>query len=304
MKYKVVTLCGSTWFKEEFMRTQKELTLQGCIVISVGLFGHTGDEEVWKPGVKEMLDDMHLAKIDMADEIFVINVGGYIGESTRREIAYATSHGKPVRYLEPVIRAEIRQYVESEIIPRYDNFDKGHQRDHVQAVIERAVELCQYYDVDPEMVYVAAAYHDTGLCEGRELHHVASATIIRSDEQLRKWFTPEQIDIIADAAEDHRASLDHEPRTIYGKIIAEADRLIVPETVVRRTVQYGLSHYPEMDKEGHWNRMLEHLHDKYAEGGYLKLWIPESSNAARLTELRELIRDESKLRILFEKFYG
>ena len=98
--YKIVTLCGSTRFKEQFTEAQKQLTLEGCIVISVGLFGHSGDADVWKPGVKEMLDDMHLRKIDLADEIFVINVGGYIGESTRREIAYAQATGKPVKYLE------------------------------------------------------------------------------------------------------------------------------------------------------------------------------------------------------------
>ena len=100
-KYKVITLCGSTRFRDVFLETQKRLTLAGNIVISVGLFGHSGDEEVWAPGTKEMLDDMHKRKIDMADEIFVINVGGYIGESTRREITYAKRTGKAVRYLEP-----------------------------------------------------------------------------------------------------------------------------------------------------------------------------------------------------------
>lgn len=99
--YKIVTLCGSTRFKEQFLEAQKRLTLEGCIVISVGLFGHAGDDDVWKPGVKEMLDDMHLRKIDLADEIFVINVGGYIGESTKREIAYAEKTGKIIKYLEP-----------------------------------------------------------------------------------------------------------------------------------------------------------------------------------------------------------
>ena len=99
--YKIVTLCGSTRFKEQFLDAQKQLTLEGNIVISVGLFGHSGDADVWKPGVKEMLDDMHLRKIDLADEIFVINVGGYIGESTRREIAYAERTGKTIKYLEP-----------------------------------------------------------------------------------------------------------------------------------------------------------------------------------------------------------
>ena len=101
-KYKVITLCGSTRFKDAFIDAQKQLTLEGKIVISVGLFGHSGDEEVWAEGTKEMLDDMHKRKIDMADEIFVINVGGYIGLSTRSEIEYAIETGKAVRYLEPV----------------------------------------------------------------------------------------------------------------------------------------------------------------------------------------------------------
>ena len=100
-RYKVITLCGSTRFKDEFLETQKRLSLQGNIVISVGLFGHSGDKEVWQDGVKEMLDDMHKRKIDMADSIYVINVGGYIGSSTRSEIEYAIAHGKTVEYLEP-----------------------------------------------------------------------------------------------------------------------------------------------------------------------------------------------------------
>lgn len=200
------------------------------------------------------------------------------------------------------VNPDLRAYVETEIIPRYDAFDKGHRRDHVQTVIAQALALSAFYDVDPDLVYTAAAYHDTGLCEDRETHHLVSGRIIRADVQLREWFSTEQIETIAQAAEDHRASSDHAPRTIYGRLVAEADRQIIPETVIRRTVQYGLAHYPELDKEGHWARTLEHLHEKYAEGGYLKLWIPESPNAARLTELRALIRDETRLRTLFEEF--
>ena len=201
------------------------------------------------------------------------------------------------------IRPDLRDYIETEILPRYDAFDKGHQRDHARTVIAQALQLACWYDVDPDLVYTAAAYHDTGLCEDRKTHHTVSARIIREDPRLREWFTPEQIETISEAAEDHRASSDHAPRTIYGKLIAEADRQIVPETVIRRTVQYGLSHYPELDKEGHWQRTLEHLHEKYAEGGYLKLWIPQSPNAARLEELRGWIRDEGRLRQLFETYY-
>ena len=99
-KYPVITLCGSTRFKEQFLEAQKRLTLEGNIIISVGLFGHSGDEEVWNEGTKEMLDDMHKRKIDMADAIYVINVGGYIGSSTRSEIEYAKKQGKQVLYLE------------------------------------------------------------------------------------------------------------------------------------------------------------------------------------------------------------
>ena len=197
----------------------------------------------------------------------------------------------------------LRRYVEQEIIPRYDAFDKGHRRDHVQTVVAQALELARYYDVDVDMVYAAAAYHDTGLAEDRKTHHQVSARIIRNDGNLARWFTPGQIETIADAAEDHRASSDHEPRTIYGKIVAEADRQIVPETVVLRTIQFGLKHYPELDREEHWQRTLEHLHEKYAEGGYLKLWIPESPNAVRLTELRRLIADEGALRAMFERMF-
>ena len=98
--YKIITLCGSTKFKEQYLEAQKRLTLEGNIVISVGLFGHSGDDEVWTEGTKAMLDDMHKRKIDLADEIFVVNVGGYIGESTRNEIAYAMANGKVVKYLE------------------------------------------------------------------------------------------------------------------------------------------------------------------------------------------------------------
>ena len=100
--YKIITLCGSTRFKDDFMRVQKELSLQGNIVISVGMFGHSGDAEVWNDGVKEMLDDMHKRKIDMADEIFVVNKNRYIGSSTKSEIEYATKHNKKVNYLEPI----------------------------------------------------------------------------------------------------------------------------------------------------------------------------------------------------------
>ena len=199
---------------------------------------------------------------------------------------------------------ELQQYIEQEIIPRYDHFDKAHQRDHVLMVIQQSLDIASRLDVDEEMVYTIAAYHDTGLREGREHHHEVSARIIKADQKLRQWFTEEQILVMADAAEDHRASAKHAPRTIYGRIVAEADRFIDPETIVRRTIQYGLDHHPELSREEQYQRMLTHLHEKYGRNGYLKLWFPDSPNAARLEQLRDLIDDEPAVRQLFEAFFS
>ncbi len=195
------------------------------------------------------------------------------------------------------------QYIESQVIPRYAAFDKAHREDHARAVIGRALEMGRRYDVNEDMLYTAAACHDLGLAIDRKTHHLESGRIIRSNPDLPRWFTPEQIEVIAQAAEDHRASATTPPRSIYGALVAEADRMIVPETIIRRTVQFGLSHYPGLDKEGHWQRTLEHLHEKYAEGGYLHLLIPGSPNEAPLARLREIIRDEPALRRIFEEIF-
>ncbi len=199
---------------------------------------------------------------------------------------------------------EIRDFVEREIVPRYDGFDAGHGRDHVQTVISQALSLAQYYpEVDRCMLLVAAAYHDLGLAFGRELHHIHSARIVREDERLRQWFNEDEINTIADAAEDHRASSDHEPRTIYGRIVAEADRIIDGETIVRRALQYGLKHEPGLDREGQYRRLMEHMHEKYDYGGYLQLWIPESDNAKQLEAFRQTLANEVAFRRLFDTIY-
>ena len=199
---------------------------------------------------------------------------------------------------------EIRDFVERQIVPRYDGFDAGHGRDHVQTVISQALSLAQYYpEVDRCMLLVAAAYHDLGLAFGRELHHIHSARIVREDERLQQWFNEDEINAIADAAEDHRASSDHEPRTIYGRIVAEADRIIDGETIVRRALQYGLKHEPGLDREGQYRRLMEHMHEKYDYGGYLQLWIPESDNAKQLEAFRQTLANEVAFRRLFDTIY-
>ena len=201
------------------------------------------------------------------------------------------------------INPSLRAYIEKEIIPRYDAFDKAHQRDHVLMVIQQSMDIASRLDVNIDMVYTIAAYHDTGLCEGREHHHEVSAQIIKADQQLRQWFSEEQILVMADAAEDHRASAKQAPRTIYGRIVAEADRFIDPVTIVRRTIQYGLDHYPELSREEQYQRMVTHLKEKYGRNGYLKLWFPESPNAARLEKLRQVIDDEQALQEIFSQVF-
>lgn len=203
-----------------------------------------------------------------------------------------------------MIREDLRRYIEQEILPLYDSFDRGHRRDHAHQVIERSAQIAEAFEVDAEMVYAIAAYHDTGLRFGRENHHSDSARIVLADRELRRWFTEEQIVTIAQAAEDHRASAARAPRTIYGRIVAEADRLIIPELIIRRTVQYSLANFPALDREGHWLRSQEHLHEKYDEGGYLRLWIEGSDNAERLKRLREIIADKEQLREIFDKIFN
>ena len=203
-----------------------------------------------------------------------------------------------------MIRESLRNYIYNEVIPGYAAFDKAHRVDHALTVIERALSMGKQYDINEEMLLTAAACHDLGLAVDRKTHHLESGRIIREDNRLSEWFSPEQIETIAQAAEDHRASAKTPPRSIYGRLVAEADRLIVPETIIRRTVLFGLSNYPELDKEGHWNRTLEHLNEKYADGGYLHLLIPGSPNEAPLRQLREIIKDEPRLRTIFESVYA
>lgn len=200
---------------------------------------------------------------------------------------------------------ELRRYVEENILPRYHHFDKAHGVDHALTVIEESLRLAGYYpETRSDMVYAVAAYHDTGLVNGRENHHVDSGRILLSDDNLRRWFDEEEMRVMAEAVEDHRASSGHEPRSIYGKIVAEADRLIDVDTVIRRTVQYGLKHYPALSEEEHYKRLCAHLREKYLEGGYLRLWIPESENGERLARLRELAADADRLKALFTKYYS
>ena len=206
----------------------------------------------------------------------------------------------------------LEEYIHNEIVPAYASFDPAHREDHALTVISQALgllermpdwvgnhpESAQQWDihVDRDILLTAAACHDLGLAYGRDNHHIDSGRIIRADSRLQEWFTPGQIETIAQAAEDHRASGKHAPRSIYGMLVAEADRVIDKETIVRRTIQFGMIHYPELEREGHIERAISHLREKYGRGGYLRLWIPWSDNAARLSELQDIIADDEEIR--------
>ena len=198
----------------------------------------------------------------------------------------------------------LKQYIEQTILPQYDAFDGGHKRDHALMVIEESVRLAREYGADEQMAYAIAAYHDLGLRYDRENHHIHSGEILMADNTLRQWFTEEQLLVMRDAVEDHRASGKNPPRTIYGAIVAEADRQINPLLVIHRTMAYSANLLPEGDFETLYQRSKEHLLEKYAEGGYMKLWLNSERNVRSLNDLRAIIRDESQLRALCQEWFN
>ena len=199
---------------------------------------------------------------------------------------------------------DLVEFIETKILPQYAAFDAAHNMEHVTRVIRHSLELVKVTGADINMAYAIAAYHDLGMSGPRAIHHVTGGKILAADARLRKWFTPDQLKIMREAVEDHRASASHAPRSIYGKIVAEADRDIETDTVIRRTIQYGLANYPQLDREGHWKRFMEHMQNKYSKDGYIRLWIPNSPNAKRLNDLRNLIAQPQELRKEFDRIFA
>ena len=198
---------------------------------------------------------------------------------------------------------DLVEFIETKILPQYAAFDAAHNMEHVTRVIRHSLELVKITGADINMVYTIAAYHDLGMSGPRAVHHITGGKILATDARLRKWFSPEQLKVMREAVEDHRASASHSPRSIYGKIVAEADRDLDVDIVIRRTIQFGLANYPQLDHEGKWNRFKEHMDNKYSKEGYIKLWIPNSPNAKRLNDLRNLIAQPAELRAAFERFF-
>lgn len=202
------------------------------------------------------------------------------------------------------LNLEIMEFVERQILPRYAAFGKSHGISHVQNVIANSIALAKLMGVDVNMAYVIAAYHDIGMSGPRAIHHITSGKILLSDARLKRWFSPEQLKVMKEAVEDHRASASRQPRSIYGKIVAEADRELDADTVFRRTILFGLEKYPELSAAEHWDRFRQHLADKYSRNGYIRLWIPNSPNREKLNTLQTLIEDDEKLRQYFDRIFA
>lgn len=191
------------------------------------------------------------------------------------------------------------EFVERMILPRYNAFGESHGLRHVNRVIKNSLKLANVTGANIDMVYVIAAYHDLGMEGPRAIHHITSGKILMADARLKRWFSTEQIKIMKEAVEDHRASSSRQPRSLYGRIVAEADRDIDVHEIFLRAIQYGKENYPEKDLKEQWERFAHHMEEKYSNNGYVKLWIPNSPNEKSLKELRSIIEDKKKLKEYF-----
>ena len=198
---------------------------------------------------------------------------------------------------------DLVEFIETQILPRYAAFDRAHNLEHVTRVIRNALDLVRITGADINMVYCIAAYHDLGMSGPRAIHHITGGKLLAADARLKRWFSAEQIKIMREAVEDHRASASKAPRSLYGKIIAEADRDIDVDTIFRRAIDFGLANYPELDYEHQWQRFRQHMDEKYSVNGYIRLWIPGSPNERRLNELRNIIAQPQLLRQHFDRLY-
>jgi uncharacterized protein len=201
------------------------------------------------------------------------------------------------------VNLEIMNFVERDILPRYNAFGHSHGIVHVQRVIRNALALVPATGADIDMVYVIAAYHDLGMEGPRAIHHITGGKILAADARLRRWFSPEQLRVMKEAVEDHRASASHAPRSVYGMIVAEADRDLEPQVVFSRTIEYGLENYRELDRQAQWERFASHMDSKYGANGYIKLWIPNSPNEKRIKTLRDIIADKARLHQVFDELF-
>ncbi len=264
----------------------KQLDKLECIMqgSSYGLdiyYMKNGNDKINLPYLKEILDE--IKEITMNNEIpFVIK---------------------------NKINQELLKYIEDEIFPLYNKNEEGHGIKHIKTVIKRSIKLAQKYDVNLDMVYTIASYHDIGHHIDPKKHEIVSAQMFMEDENIKKWFTDEQITIIKEAIEDHRASSKNKPRSIYGMIISTADRTLIDiDFTIWRTYSYGLKNYPEIDYEEHLERVYLHLSEKYGENGYAKIYLEDEEFDNQLKKLRKALENKDEFinrvkRVIKEKLW-
>ena len=185
------------------------------------------------------------------------------------------------------LNEKLVEYIEKKIFPLYDRNEFAHGINHIKTVIRRSLELADGYDVDFNIVYTVAAYHDLGHFIDRKRHEIISAEMFMKDENIKRWFADEQRMVIKEAIEDHRASCNHVPRTIYGKIVSTADRTIVDmDNTIKRSYTYGKKNYIGLSEEEQFERVYEHLVEKYGENGYAKVYLEDKEFAEAVSKLR------------------
>lgn len=194
-------------------------------------------------------------------------------------------------------------YLHHHIIPKYQQLDAAHQINHVMQVVHDSLKIAKEYPVNIDMVYVIACFHDLGLLIDRKTHHVMGGKMLLEDQIIHQYFNQEEMQIMKEAVEDHRASNENPPRSIYGKIIAEADRNLDPMTIFKRTLQFGLKHSSIYDKDQQIERAIDHIKDKYGPKGYLKLWLNTEQNQIGLKKIHMLLEDEPQLTNILKQIY-
>jgi len=281
--------------------------------------GHTNRPAIYKisnvlPVIAKFIDDEYISQ----GKHLVLRDTRLITELTRKLSRILFDEGRnPNKYEQHIttiyeflkcgnsdINPRIFAHIQKNILPKYNHFDKAHNRSHVARVIKNSLTISKAYDVDITKVYTTAAYHDVGLVHGRDEHEKASAAYLIGDNALKTWFSDFDLTEMAEAIQDHRASSDKEPRSIYGKIVAEADRDIEYITILTRIAQYSLEHYPDYTAEQHFDRAYTHMQEKYGESGYLKLWLDTEPNRSNLTKIRKALKDMDTFKVEFMDIFN
>lgn len=201
------------------------------------------------------------------------------------------------------IRLGLKEYIDNNVIPQYRILDEAHGPEHIRQVIDRSIYMAKRTGADVEMAYVIAAYHDIGIKVARKGHGIYSAEILRGDMPLKKWFGSNQLQTMSQAIEDHSTSLEKEPRSLYGKIIYQADKTLEADLIIKRAVKYGIRNYNGYSSEEQAERVYKYINNKYGENGLFKFWIDIPEEKLRLRRLQKQIKDKDYVYMICQKHY-